>query len=139
METKEFEQLMSEAPARADETKITIETETQPKAGEDNPTSDTETGNEKPQTVTMSVGQFGTTVAGIYTAVSDFVYKKVKKADPPAWGENEKEAITAAVVPVLEQYNLQVSPLTNLIVTLAVVEAMRYAKKPVTGEEEANE
>lgn len=122
METKEFEQLMSEEPQRADETKIILET-----PGED--PAQIQTDGETEKVVTMSVGQFGATVAGIYCSVSDFVYKRIKKTDhAPAWTDAEREQVNAAITPVLEQYNITVSPLTNLIVTLAVVEAMRYTQ-----------
>lgn len=120
---EEFEKTMNEDPARADEKKIIIDTPTE--ATPDQP----ETDLEPPQAVTMSVGQFGTTVAGIYCTVSDFVYKKVKKTDSaPAWKESDREALTGALVPVLDQYNITVSPLTNLIVTIAIIEAVRYNK-----------
>lgn len=121
METKDFEQLMSEEPQRADETKIMLET-----PGEDSAQIQTDG---EPAKVTMSVGQFGATVAGIYCSVSDFVYKRIKKTDhAPAWTDAEREQVNNAITPVLEQYNITVSPLTNLIVTLAVVEAMRYTQ-----------
>lgn len=123
-ELKEFEEMIREEPDRADETKIVIETPaeetTVPPMSEEAP----------PAAVTMSVGQFGATVAGIYCTVSDFVYKRVKKTDTaPAWSDTDRESLTGALVPVLEQYNIVVSPLTNLIVTIAVIEAMRYSNK----------
>ena len=115
METNEFEKLMSEAPERADETKIIIDPGTDP--GTD------------PEMVKMSVAQFGATVTGIYTAVSDFIYKRVKKTDvAPAWSESDKEALSGAMLPVLEQYNVTLTPTTNLIITVAVIEAMRYSR-----------
>ena len=130
METTDFEKLMQEAPERADEEKIVIETEPQAAATEDQASPPAGAGGEAAG-VTMSVGQFGATVTGIYCAVSDFVYKRVKKTDTaPAWTDNDREALNGALVPVLEQYNITVSPLTNLIVTIAVVEAMRYSQKP---------
>lgn len=127
METTEFEKLMEEAPQRADAEKIEM---IEQAAGDtvggsvEDPAPDPE-----PQKITMSVGQFGATVAGIYCSVSDFVYKKVKKTETaPAWTDIEREQVNAAITPVLEQYNITVSPLTNLIVTLAVIEAMRYTQ-----------
>lgn len=119
-EIEEFENTMQEEPQRADETRITFD---QPAEPEEPIQADTE------KTVTMSVGQFGATVAGIYCTLSDFIYKKVKKTDTaPAWGDTDREALQGALVPVLEQYNITVSPLTNLIVTVAVIEAVRYNK-----------
>lgn len=125
---EEFEKTMNEEPVRADETKIIIDT--QEESGTDQPG----TPLDPPQAVTMSVGQFGATVAGIYCTVSDFVYKKIKKTDTaPEWKDSDRDAVTGALVPVLEQYNITVSPITNLIVTLAVIEAMRYSKQATTG------
>ena len=132
METSDFEKLMQSAPERADAEKIVIETEPPAAAAEENGTmlEDSKAG------ITMSVGQFGATVTGIYCAVSDFVYKRVKKTDTaPTWTDNDREALNGALVPVLEQYNITVSPLTNLIVTIAVVEAMRYSQKPQISEQ----
>lgn len=129
METNDFEKLMEEAPQRADAGRIEM---IEQAAGDtvggsvEDPSPDPEP---EPQKITMSVGQFGATVAGIYCSVSDFVYKKVKKTETaPAWTDIEREQVNAAITPVLEQYNITVSPLTNLIVTLAVIEAMRYTQ-----------
>ncbi|MBP5400746.1 MAG: hypothetical protein J6Y35_03865 [Bacteroidales bacterium] len=127
METNDFEKLMEEAPQRADAGKIEM---IEQAAGDtvggsvEDPVPDPE-----PKTITMSVGQFGATVAGLYCSVSDFVYKKVKKTETaPAWSDMEREQLNSAITPVLEQYNITVSPLTNLIMTLAVIEAMRYTQ-----------
>lgn len=128
METNEFEKLMSEAPERADETKINLEPETT--TANDPPAEKTAEGEEAaPEPIKMNVAQFGATMTGIYCAVSDFVYKKIKKTDTaPAWTNSDREALNAALVPVMEQYNVTVTPTTNLIITIAVVEAMRYSR-----------
>lgn len=137
METSEFEKLMREAPERADAEKIVIEPEA-PITGEpaEAPAGAAGAGVDEPQRVTMSVAQFGMTVTAIYTSISDFVYKRVKKTDTaPAWTDNDREALNGALVPVLEQYNITVSPLTNLLITVAVIEAMRYnCPKPASSE-----
>lgn len=128
METKDFEKLIQEAPQRADSEKIEMiaETEQPERVAADEAETPTE-----PNAVKMSVGQFGATVAGIYCTVSDFVYKKIKKTETaPAWTETDKEALNSAITPVLEQYSITVSPITNLLVTLAVFETMRYSQKP---------
>lgn len=137
METSAFEKLMSEAPERADETKIIVDSEAATAAATETPTDEEAPAASDEKKVVMSAAQFGATVTGIYTAVSDFVYKKIKKTDTaPAWGDSDRESLNNAITPVLEQYNVTMSPITNLIITLAMVEALRYAKKPAEiGEE----
>lgn len=139
METNEFEKLMSEAPERADETKIIIDPGTDP-GPDPGPDPGTDPGPD-PGTVKMSVAQFGATITGIYTAVSDFVYKRIKGTDTaPAWTDAERETLNNAMMPVMQQYNVTLTPTTNLIITVAVIEAMRYAKKPdQNGERGQNE
>lgn len=132
---EEFEKTMNEEPSRADETKIIIDTPDRPTEGK----PDLQAALEPPQAVNMSVGQFGATVAGIYCTVSDFVYKRIKKTAAPEWNEADREALTGALVPVLDQYNITVSPITNLIVTLAMIEAMRYSRPSTRADESGND
>lgn len=141
METTEFEKLMSEAPERADETKINFEPDAdrEPETPPASAQADGE-GLEEPKTVKMSVAQFGATVTGIYTAVSDFVYKRIKGTDTaPAWTETERENLNNAMLPVLEQYNVTLTPATNLIITIAVIEAMRYSHPAMIAQREGGE
>ena len=144
METNEFEKLMSKAPERADKTKIIIDPGTDPgtdpgkdpgkdpgtDSGKDPGTDPGTDPGKDPGTVKMSIAQFGATITGIYTAVSDFVYKRIKGTDTaPAWTETDRETLNNAMLPVMQQYNVTLTPTTNLIITIAVIEAMRYAKK----------
>jgi len=127
MEPNDFEKLMSEAPERADAEKIVFDEPEPEPAPEPAPEPEP-----APSAVKMSVAQFGATVTGIYTAVSDFVYKRIKKTDvAPAWSEGDKEALNSAMLPVLEQYNITLTPATNLIITVAMLEAMRYSRPPM--------
>lgn len=128
MELNEFEKVMNEAPDRADLDKITLPEgmQEQEPADSGSPASGEEDGD---GSVTMSIGQFAVTAVSIYTKVSDMVYKRVKKAETaPKWTSEEMDSLASAATPVLEQYNIRVSPITNLLVTIAVIEAMRYAK-----------
>lgn len=138
MELNEFEKVMNEAPDRADLDKITLPEGMQEPEQE---AAGKEEAGETPDdgSVTMSIGQFAVTAVSIYTKVSDMVYKRIKKAETaPKWTSDEMDSLASAATPVLEQYNIRVSPITNLLVTIAVIEAMRYAK-PVENQQNTQE
>ena len=133
MELEEFEKMIDEQPQEvaADEVKEALQqaeaeqpTGTEPEA--EQPTG-TEPEAEQPEQVTVNMLQFGQIVTNLYCGVSDFVYKKVKKADhAPKWDDETKQTMRESFELVLQQYNVQMTPTTQLLAVLAVVEVARY-------------
>lgn len=75
----------------------------------------------------VNLMQFGQIITNIYCGLSDYVYKRVKKtSSAPEWEQDTKEAIEQSLTAFLAQYNVQMTPTTQLIVVLASVEAVRY-------------
>lgn len=137
MNVEEFEKEMQQEPDRVNEAEIkeNLEAIEQPEQ-QQTPEGETpkDEGETAPETdaVTVSLGQLAGMVTGVYCRLSDFVYTKVKKTETaPEWSEDDKGAIEAAIAPVLGKYNVALSPATNLIITLVVIEGMRYTmQKP---------
>lgn len=131
MELEEFEKMIDEQPQEvaADEVKEALQqaeaeqpTETEPEA--DQPTEPTPEPSEQ---ITVNMLQFGQIVTNLYCGVSDFVYKKVKKADhAPKWEDETKQTMRESFELVLQQYNVQMTPTTQLLAVLAVIEVARY-------------
>ena len=123
MELEEFEKMIDEQPQEvaADEVKEALQ-----QAEAEQPTG-TEPEAEQPEQVTVNMLQFGQIVTNLYCGVSDFVYKKVKKADhAPKWDDETKQTMRESFELVLQQYNVQMTPTTQLLAVLAVVEVARY-------------
>lgn len=137
MELEEFEKMIDEQPQEvaADEVKEALQqaeaeqpTETEPEA--DQPTEPTPEPSEQ---ITVNMLQFGQIVTNLYCGVSDFVYKKVKKADhAPKWEDETKQTMRESFELVLQQYNVQMTPTTQLLAVLAVIEVARYTLPPQT-------
>lgn len=142
MELEEFEKMIDEQPQEvaADEVKEALQqaeeeqpTGTEPEAEQPTgtePEAEQPTGTEpeQPEQVTVNMLQFGQIVTNLYCGVSDFVYKKVKKADhAPKWDDETKQTMRESFELVLRQYNVQMTPTTQLLAVLAVVEVTRYS------------
>jgi len=132
MNVEEFENEMRQEPDRVNEAEIkeNLEAIEQPaqQAAPEGETS-AEVGETAPEgeAVTVSLGQLAGMVAGVYCRLSDFVYTKVRKTETaPEWSKEDKCAIEAAIEPVLGKYNVALSPATNLIITLTIIEGLRY-------------
>lgn len=88
----------------------------------------------------VNLANFCATATGLYCAISDFVYKKVKKTETaPEWSPEVREQLTNACNDFLEGYNIPMSPAVELVITLVTVEVMRYTllspKKTETNED----
>ena len=133
MELEDFEKMIDEQPQEvaADEVKEALQqaeagqpTETEP----DQPEQPTEPTPEPSEQVTVNMLQFGQIVTNLYCGVSDFVYKKVKKTDhAPKWEDETKQTMRESFELFLQQYNVQMTPTTQLLAVLAVVEITRYS------------
>lgn len=76
--------------------------------------------------------QFGQLITNTYCSISDFVYKKIKKTQTaPEWQEEEKQGLKQAFENYLGTLNVPMSPLMQLVATLATCEFIRYTIKPV--------
>ena len=76
--------------------------------------------------------QFGQLITNTYCSISDFVYKKVKKTPTaPEWQEEEKQGLRQAFENYLGTLNVPMSPLMQLVATLATCEVIRYTIKPI--------
>lgn len=131
MNVEDFEKTMIEEPDHVNEDVIRenlaqmeqTETDTESTPGQND---DQQPDNEQ-QDVSVSLGALAGMVAGVYCRLSDFVYKKVRKTESaPEWSEDDRAAIEAAIAPVLGKYNVALSPATNLVITIVVIEGMRY-------------
>ena len=75
----------------------------------------------------LSWGQFGVVLTSIYCSISDAVFKKVKNCKTaPAWEPETRQAISETTAALLESYDVPMSPVWQLVITLAMVEATRY-------------
>ena len=131
MDVNEFEKQMTEAPERVDEEAIR-ENLSELEKTEEKPAEDPD-GQAEEQPVSMPLAQLAGMVTGVYCRLSDYIFTKVKKtSSAPEWSEHDREAIENAVAPVLGKYNVTLSPATNLIITLTIIEGIRYTTyKPV--------
>lgn len=133
MELEDFEKMIDEQPQEvaADEVKEALQQAEEEQPTGTDPGTDPATETEKPEQpeqVTVNMLQFGQIVTNLYCGVSDFVYKKVKKADhAPKWDDETKQTMRESFELVLQQYNVQMTPTTQLLAVLAVVEVARYA------------
>lgn len=76
--------------------------------------------------------QFGQLITNTYCSISDFVYKKIKKTPTaPEWQEEEKQGLKQAFENYLGTLNVPMSPLMQLVATLATCEVVRYTIKPI--------
>lgn len=76
--------------------------------------------------------QFGQLITNTYCNFSDFVYKKIKKTPTaPEWQEEEKQGLKQAFENYLGSLNVPMSPLMQLVATLATCEVVRYTIKPI--------
>lgn len=75
----------------------------------------------------VSAAQFGAVLTSIYCGISDAVYKKIKNCKTaPAWEPETRQVINEAAAAALSNYNVPMSPVWQLVITLATVEVMRY-------------
>lgn len=76
--------------------------------------------------------QFGQLITNTYCNISDFVYKKIKKTPTaPEWQDEEKQGLRQAFENYLGTLNVPMSPLMQLVATLATCEVIRYTIKPI--------
>ena len=76
--------------------------------------------------------QFGQLMTNTYCSISDFVYKKIKKTPTaPEWQEEEKQELKQAFENYLVTLNVPMSPIMQLVATLATCEVIRYTIKPI--------
>lgn len=134
MEIRELEKELAEKPQEVEQETVeeALNAIEEPKpitgAADD---AEGETPIEEPQAVNLL--QFGSVITNIYCGLSDFIYKKIKKSETaPAWDPDSKEALSEALTAFLAQYNVQMTPTTQLIVVVASIEAIRYTVlKPI--------
>lgn len=131
MEIEDLEKELGEQPQEVNETAVTEALkqaeEPQPEAAEPE-AGEAEAGEAEENTVNLM--QFGQIITNIYCGLSDYVYRRVKKTlSAPEWDPETKEAIEQSLTAFLSQYNVQMTPTTQLIVVLATVETMRYTLK----------
>lgn len=146
MELEDFEKMIDEQPQEvaADEVKEALQQAESEQDPDQIPTGSTQdpdqnpTGStQDPEQVTVNMLQFGQIVTNLYCGVSDFVYKKVKKADhAPKWDDETKQTMRESFELMLQQYNVQMTPTTQLLAVLAVVEVARYTLPLQTDENE---
>lgn len=126
MELEELENELRQTPQEVDETAVK---EALQQAEEPQPDKQPEQQQEQEEN-TVNLMQFGQIITNMYCGLSDYVYKRVKKTDSaPAWEPETKEAIEQSLTAFLAQYNVQMTPTTQLIVVLVSVEAVRYTLK----------
>lgn len=80
----------------------------------------TENGEQKAETgqITMSCAQLAVMAIGLYDAIQMAVYKRIEPAFDAKLTAEEINALLPPTTAVLEQYNVTVSPVTALIVTI---------------------
>ena len=123
MEIEELEKELNEQPQEVNKEAVTEAL----KQAEEPQTEATKPEAEEAEENTVNLMQFGQIITNIYCGLSDYVYKRVKKtASAPEWEPETKEAIEQSLTAFLAQYNVQMTPTTQLIVVLASVEAVRY-------------
>lgn len=127
MDLKELQKMIDEdpQPAAPETVKEVVEME---QTEEKKPTTPEDQQPTTPQAApVVSVAQFGAVLTSIYCGISDVVYKKIKNCKTaPAWEPETRQAINEAAAAVLSNYNVPMSPVWQLVITLATVEVMRY-------------
>lgn len=80
----------------------------------------TENGEQKAENgeITMSCAQLAAMAIGLYDAIQTAVYKRIEPAFDAKLTAEETNALLPPTTAVLEQYNVTVSPVTALIVTI---------------------
>lgn len=80
----------------------------------------TENGEQKAENgeMTMSCAQLAAMAIGLYDAIQTAVYKRIEPAFDAKLTTEETNALIPPTTAVLEQYNVTVSPLTALVVTI---------------------
>lgn len=68
--------------------------------------------------ITMSCAQLAAMAIGLYDAIQTAVYKRIEPAFDAKLTAEETNALLPPTTAVLEQYNVTVSPITALIVTI---------------------
>lgn len=126
MEIEDLEKELNEQPQEVNEATVTeaLKQAEEPQQEADKP----EAGEAEENTVNLM--QFGQIITNVYCGLSDYVYRRIKKTlSAPEWDPETKKAIEQSLTAFLSQYNVQMTPTTQLIVVLATVETMRYTVK----------
>lgn len=139
MEIEDLEKELNETPQEVNEAAVTEALKQAEEPQQE--TAQPEAGEAEESTVNLM--QFGQIITNIYCGLSDYIYKRVKKtSSAPEWEPDTKEAIEQSLTAFLAQYNVQMTPTTQLIVVLASVEAVRYTvqrPKIIQSKKENNE
>lgn len=123
----DLENMMKETPQPADETTIKEVEKIDAPPVEEAPPAEPGAQSAPPvEPDSMNLGDFAIMATKIYCKLSDTVYKRIKKEDPPAWDGDTKEMITEAAQKVLRGYNVPTTPIWQLITCVAVAEIVRY-------------
>lgn len=123
MEIEELEKELNETPQEVNEATVTEALKQAEEPQVEHITPEAVEAEEN----TVNLMQFGQIITNIYCGLSDYVYKRVKKtSSAPEWEQDTKEAIEQSLTAFLAQYNVRMTPTTQLIVVLASVEAVRY-------------
>lgn len=123
MEIEDLEKELNETPQEVNEAAVTEAL----RQAEEPQTETTKPEADEAEENTINLMQFGQIITNIYCGLSDYVYKRIKKtSSAPEWEQDTKEAIEQSLTAFLAQYNVQMTPTTQLIVVLASVEAVRY-------------